>query len=92
MKFTEQPYIVVQDRGFILVGYLAQHEDALFLTLRRAAVVRRWGTSRGLGQLASEGPQPNTILDPLPGEVIIGKCHIFQIIPCTAPAWREGGA
>jgi hypothetical protein len=46
-----------------VVGDLSQ--EGTQCTLRNGSVVRRWGTTKGLGELAAEGPTANTILDPL---------------------------
>ena len=54
--------IVVLDRGWVFVGDVSASADAL--TISNASCIRRWGTHRGLGQLAADGPQPGTELDP----------------------------
>lgn len=54
--------IVVADRGFVFVGD-SSTDDAGNVTLGNASVIRRWGTTKGLGQLASEGKQSATVLD-----------------------------
>lgn len=56
--------IVIAQRGWIFVGDVTRAENEV--VIENAAVVRRWGTTRGLGQIASEGPTPYTILDPCP--------------------------
>lgn len=55
-------YIVIGNRGNIVVGDLTIDGDMGHL--ENASVIRRWGTSKGLGQLALEGKQPETELDP----------------------------
>ena len=56
--------IVVLQRGWVAVGrYTLEGERA---KLEKASIVRRWGTQKGLGQLATEGPRPQTVLDPAP--------------------------
>lgn len=54
--------IVVLQRGWVAVGNL-DRSNAPQLKLENASIVRRWGTSEGLGELASKGPQPDTKLD-----------------------------
>ena len=67
-KTTEAPalsgayQIVVLDRGFVYVGDCLVEGDTL--VIREARNLRRWRTSRGLGQLALEGPRPDTVTDP----------------------------
>lgn len=53
--------IAVLDRGFVYVGNVVT--DDKFVTITNARNVRKWGTTNGLGQLAIEGPQPDTKLD-----------------------------
>ena len=58
--------IFVMDRGHIKVGWLMPDEHALFPFHHRlcsARVIRVWGTTRGLAQLANEGPTTDTKLD-----------------------------
>lgn len=54
-------YIVIGNRGNIVVGDLVINGD--FGYMSNASVIRRWGTSKGLGQLALEGKQSETVLD-----------------------------
>lgn len=53
--------IVISQRGWVFVGDVTRTGNEV--VIENAAVVRRWGTTRGLGQLAQEGPTQNTILD-----------------------------
>lgn len=80
--------IVVMRERFILVGVIEPTEDAMFFYLRRASIVRRWGTTKGLGQLAQEGPQPNTKLDS-EGDDIINKLEVSRVIPCNEQRWQR---
>lgn len=78
--------ILVLRGGFVLVGRLEPTEDALFIALRGASVVREWGTTRGLGQLAADGVQPSTKLDH-EGDVVVGRLEISRVIPCNESRW-----
>lgn len=53
--------IVVCDRGFVYVGDVRM--DDSFAIISNARNIRYWGTERGLGQLALEGPTDKTRLD-----------------------------
>jgi hypothetical protein len=78
--------ILVLQRGWVVVGdVIDELEDRL--ELANASVVRRWGTSRGLGQLALEGPQKTTVLDPC-GAVLVHPLSIVMQIPCKEEAWK----
>ena len=52
--------IVILQRGWCFVGYLERNGDDCKLT--KANVIRRWGTTKGLGELALNGPLSNTCL------------------------------
>jgi hypothetical protein len=54
--------IVILQRGWVAIGYLSQCGTTC--VLERAKIIRYWGTNAGLGQLAIEGPQEKTKLDP----------------------------
>lgn len=60
-------YIVIGNRGNIVVGDLTIVGEIGYLS--NAFVIRRWGTTKGLGELALEGKQSETILD---------KCGDFE--------------
>ena len=49
--------------------------------INEARNIRRWGTTRGLGELVS-GPLANTVLD-LVGTVLVPKRAIIAFIPCA---------
>ena len=85
-------YIYVCKDGFVLLGRPREQgrgDDFLFVTLDDVATVRRWGTSRGLGQLATEGPQPETKMDPEPDGVELSKMDVKRRIPCNREAWKR---
>lgn len=81
-------FLYVMERGFVLVGRPRPHQpDALFLTLDDVAVVRRWGTSAGLGQLATQGPTESSVIDPEPDGVEVSRLAIYRRIACNKEAW-----
>lgn len=71
--------IVVLDRGYVYVGKVADEGENLRIT--NARNIRRWGTSRGLGELV-DGPTRSTVLDPV-GEVIAPKRAVIHQIVCN---------
>jgi len=83
--------IYVCDRGFVLVGQPVPDRDSnpLWVTLERCAVVRQWGTTTGLGQLASEGPQSGTKLDSEPAFTRLNLDYCLRVIPCDEEAWKS---
>jgi hypothetical protein len=69
----------------VVVGDIAE-ETATKVRLTNASVIRRWGTTKGLGELAITGPTLATVLDPC-GEVIAHPLAIVFRVPCRAEVW-----
>ena len=65
--------IVVLQRGWVVVG--RWHRDGDDVTITDAQVIRRWGTSTGLGELVN-GPTSSTTLDP--GGTI--RTHVLGVV------------
>jgi hypothetical protein len=78
--------IVILDRGFVYVGDVTLDGD--WLRIDGAKNVRRWGTTAGLGQLAAEGPQPNTKLDDA-GTVRAPLRAVIGLVACEASRWAS---
>jgi len=75
--------IVVLDRGFVYIGHVI--EDGDFLVLTKAKNFRRWGTTRGLGELVN-GPTPQTKLDDV-GTVRIPMRALIHLIDVDQAKW-----
>ena len=75
--------ILVLQRGWIVVGGYSEIGDECIL--RDASVIRRWGTTRGLGELVN-GPLKDTVLDPV-GIVRAHRLAVVMQIEC--PAWKR---
>src|ERR1017187_3502853 len=54
--------IVVLQRGWVLIG--EYFKTGCMIELRKPQVIRTWGTTKGLGELAITGPTSSTRLDP----------------------------
>lgn len=78
-QITGPQQIVVLDRGWIFVG-TARYIDG-GISVENARCIRIWGTTRGIGQLAEEGPTEHTKLDQC-GSIIAPDHAIIFIIPC----------
>ena len=76
--------ILVADRGFVYVGRIAWDGD--FALITEASNIRRWGTTRGLGELALGGPTAKTQLDPM-GTVRVPCRAVISIIDTEASKW-----
>ena len=53
--------IIAADRGWVFVGDCVDNDDGS-VTIYNAQNIRRWGTTKGLGELAT-GPTSETIRD-----------------------------
>jgi len=77
--------IAVLDKGFVYHGNLTVENDGWFV-LENVKNIRRFGTERGLGQLAISGPTSETTLDPC--KTVRGMVGgIMHIIECDDDAW-----
>ena len=76
--------IVVLDRGWVFVGYVS--EDGEYVYIDNANVVRTWGTDKGLGQIAMNGPTSSTVLDPVSRVRCSERARLFML-ECTEDAW-----
>lgn len=66
--------IVILQRGWVMVGRFSRAGDDC--VLEDASVIRIWGTDKGLGQIALNGPTPKTVLDAT-GRV---EFHILTVV------------
>ena len=82
--------IAVLTYGWVLVGVVEDdHEEALVFL--RAAVLRRFGTDKGLGQLA-HGPTPQTQWDPIAMRVRVPRASVVYTIEATGWECLESDA
>ena len=78
--------IVILQRGWVMVGYYSQ--ECSDCKLEKASVIRIWGTSKGLGELAINGPLPATILDPAP-TIRFHELTVIATIDCVREKWEN---
>lgn len=71
--------IIVITNGFVLIGDVTVAESTYIV--KEASVIRRWGTTKGLGQIALKGPTSTTVLDPC-GTVEVEKHATLMRIQC----------
>ena len=81
---SERLQIVVLDRGFVVVGLVSIADR--YVTIRNCKCVRVWGTTRGLGEIASGGPTSKTVLDPQP-ITRVHELQVVQFIECEPSKW-----
>lgn len=78
--------IAVLQRGWVAVGRLTRLKNEE-MRLDNAAIIRRWGTTKGLPELASSGPSSNTALDESP-PIRYHKLTEVLRIDCEESKWR----
>lgn len=84
-QITGDLKIVVLQRGWVLIGRFKQ--DGEKCELHNAQVIRCWGTSKGLGELALEGAKSNTKLDPTNGLVEFNALTMVLSISAKESVW-----
>lgn len=77
--------IAVLDKGFVYVGEVAT--DGAWVYITRAVNVRRWGTTKGLGELVN-GPTRNTELDVV-GSIRVPFHALQHLIAVEADKWTN---
>ena len=88
-KKTVKPKLVIAilDRGWIFVGRrITAFCPPDLLLLENASCIRYWGTSRGIGELALEGPKSGTKLDPA-GSLTVPMSSVIALIDAVESAW-----
>lgn len=80
-----QKQIVVAQRGWVFIGDVSEVDGQVQIT--NAKNIRRWGTTKGLGQLAIEGPQENTKTDDY-GIITLHPLAIITRINVTSEKWN----
>ena len=79
--------IVILQRGWCMVGRFERNGSDC--KLHNASVIRAWGTSKGLGEIAKDGPTSNTKLDPTTGLVEFDYLTVVASISCEESAWSK---
>jgi len=76
--------IIIAQAGWVFIGRVTREGDQV--VIHEAQNVRRWGTERGLGQLAFEGPTPSTALDHY-GTVRLHVLAVVAAVECSREVW-----
>ncbi|MCP4489815.1 MAG: hypothetical protein GY820_21230 [Gammaproteobacteria bacterium] len=78
--------IVILQRGWVVVGDVTREGDEL--TINKCSVIRVWGTTKGLGEIALAGPTPKTKLDPCP-QVTVHILTTVARMDCNYDNWDK---
>lgn len=84
---TGDTKIVILQRGWVMVGKFERNGSDCKLS--KAAVIRSWGTTKGLGEIASGGPTANTKLDKTGGLVQFDYLTVVAMIDCEESKWKN---
>lgn len=79
--------IVILQRGWIMVGKFERVGNDC--KLHKASIVRTWGTTKGLGEIATGGPTPSTKLDKCGGVVQFDYLTVVASIDCDESEWKK---
>lgn len=79
--------IVILQRGWVMVGRFERNGSDC--KLHDASVVRSWGTTKGIGEIAKDGPTSTTKLDPCNGTVEFDYLTVVATISCNESKWQD---
>lgn len=78
--------IVVLQRGWVIAGEYKEEGEEIVVT--SGSVVRHWGTTKGLPELAEKGPLKDTKLDASVGEIRAHKLSVVMTIKTEHTRWN----
>ena len=79
--------ICVLQRGHVLIGRFEKNDDSSECKLHNASVIRSWGTTKGLGELAQNGPLEGTNLDKCNGLVEFDYLTVIFTLSVEESKW-----
>lgn len=85
-EFRGDMKIVILQRGWVMIGKLERNGSEC--KLHNASVIRNWGTTKGLGELAMEGPKANTKIDKCGGLVEFDYLTVVAAISVDESKWN----
>ena len=86
-EFNGELKIVILQRGWCMAGILERNGNDC--KLHNSSVIRKWGTTHGLGEIAKNGPTPKTELDKNYGLVDFDYLTVVASITCEATKWQN---
>ena len=79
--------IVILQRGWVMVGRFSRKENNCKLS--DASVIRNWGTTKGIGEIAEPGPTGSTKLDKCNGLVEFDYLTVVAMVSCNEKNWEK---
>ena len=86
-EYSGDVKIVILQRGWAMVGRLEKNGSEC--KLHYASVIRKWGTEKGLGEIAKDGPTDETVLDKCNGVVEFDYLTVVATISCDEKKWSK---
>jgi hypothetical protein len=86
-EFNGKTKIVILQRGWIMVGKLER--KGAECKLHNASVIRTWGTTKGIGEIAENGVTATTKLDKCFGVVEFDYLTVVATIACNELKWKD---
>lgn len=83
VKPTKKQIVVLQ-RGWIVVGDVNKSENEV--TIKNCSVIRVWGTSKGIGEIAENGATDKTKLDSCP-DIIVHPLSVVLYMNVNMSKW-----
>lgn len=86
-EFDGEIKIVILQRGWVMVGRFERNGSDC--KLHQASVIRKWGTTKGLGEIAGNGPTKDTVLDKCYGVVEFDYLTVVASISVKGELWEN---
>lgn len=84
-EYNGEIYILILQRGWVVVGEL--YKEGSYFILENSSVIRSWGTTKGIGEIAENGPTEKTILDKC-RTVKAHELTLVAMIECNQKKWN----
>lgn len=87
---TDRPVIICTEYKGVFFGYAGDTSGDV-VKLRRARMAIRWGTTRGIMELAEVGPNRNSKISARADLDLRKVTTVMEVTPAAAAAWEEVG-
>ena len=77
--------IAILERGFVYIGHIQSAPNDPWIVMRNTKNIRRWGTTKGLGELV-DGPLSGTKLDQV-GTIRVPLHALISLIEVNQSGW-----
>jgi len=79
--------IAILQRGWVMIGRFERNGSDC--KLHNAHVIRVWGTTKGLGEIAGKGPTDKTVLDKCYGVVEFDYLTVVALVSVEESKWES---